>query len=229
MLPVAILAGGRATRLGPTAGDRPKALVEVAGRPFIFHQLDLLRGHGCSEIVLCIGHLGDAIREVVGQGSDFGVSVRYSQDPPGLAGTAGALRAALPLLGERFLVLYGDTYLRIDYADVARTFDASGLLGLLTVLRNEGRWDRSNTLVEGERVVSHDKRSPTPGMEWIDYGLGALRAEALGDDGPDDLSDVYGALAEDRQLGAYRATQRFYEIGTPEALAETDAFLSGSG
>jgi MurNAc alpha-1-phosphate uridylyltransferase len=225
-LPVAILAGGRATRLGELAEERPKALIEVAGAPFIDHQLGLLREHGIERVVLLIGHLGDQIRGAVGDGSRLGLDVAYSVDPPGLAGTAGALRGALPLLGGEFLVLYGDTYLRIDYAAVADAFRSSGRQGLMTVLRNEGRWDTSNTVVAGDRVVRHDKRGPDPEMKWIDYGLGALRAEALdADPEASDLSDVYGRLAERGELAAYLATERFYEIGSPEALAETDAFL----
>lgn len=225
-LPVAILAGGRATRLGEHASARPKALMEVAGEPFLHHQLRLLRDHGIERVVLLIGHLGEQIVEAIGDGSEFGLEVSYSQDPPELAGTAGAIRAALPQLGDGFLVLYGDTYLRIDYQAVADAFLASGKLGLLTVLRNRGQFDTSNTVVEDGRVVRHDKRNPTPDMEWIDYGLGALRPEAF-DLAPEatDLSDVYGRLAEEGQLDAFEATKRFYEIGTPEALAETDEFL----
>jgi NDP-sugar pyrophosphorylase family protein len=224
--PVAILAGGRATRLGELAEQQPKALLSVAGEPFVFHQLRQLHEHGFTDVVLCIGHRGDQIREAVGDGTDHGLRVRYSEDPPGLAGTAGALRVALPLLGEGFLLLYGDTYLEIDFADVERSFRASGLEGLLTVLRNEGRWDTSNTAVEDGHVVRHDKRRPDPDMEWIDYGLGALRAEALERaPGSSDLTDVYAELAEAGQLAAYPALHRFHEIGTPQALAETDAYL----
>jgi MurNAc alpha-1-phosphate uridylyltransferase len=225
-LPVAVLAGGRATRLGDVAADRPKALLEVAGAPFIEHQLRLLREHGVERVVMLIGHLGEQIRDALGDGSRLGLLVEYSEDPPDLAGTAGALRGALPLLGGEFMLLYGDTYLRIDYAAVGESFRRSGRLGLLTVLRNQGRWDTSNTSIEGDRVVRHDKRDPDPSMEWIDYGLGALRAAAL-DVAPEasDLSEVYGRLAEIGELAAYVATERFYEIGTPEALEETDHFL----
>ena len=225
-LPAAVLAGGRATRLGTVAAEKPKALIEVAGAPFVDHQLALLRSYGIERVVMLIGHLGEQIRDALGDGSRLGLQVDYSEDPPGLAGTAGALRRALPKLGDEFMLLYGDTYLRIDYADLGRAFRDSGQLGLMAVLRNEGRWDTSNTSVAGDRVLRHDKREPDPEMEWIDYGVGALRAEAL-DVAPEasDLSDVYGRLAELGELAAYVATERFYEIGTPEALAETDAFL----
>ena len=221
--PLAILTGGLGTRLGELGRTTPKALVPVAGRPFALWQLELLRAHGAGRVVMCVGHRGDEVQARIG--APFGLDVRYVHDPPGLAGTAGALRGALPLLGERFLVLYGDTYLRIDYASVDRA--AAGERGLMTVLRNEGRWDVSNTVFAGGRVVRHDKAAPTPDMHWIDYGLGALRADALDLPG-DDVSDVYRALAERGELAGYEATERFYEIGTPDSLAETSAFLSSS-
>jgi N-acetyl-alpha-D-muramate 1-phosphate uridylyltransferase len=225
--PVAILVGGRATRLGAIASDRPKALVEVAGKPFLFHQLAMLRDQGVAEVVLCIGRFGEAIRDVVGDGSDHGLAVAYSEDPPGRSGTATAVRNALSLLGNEFMVLYGDTYLRIDFADVHRAFRRSERLALLTVLRNRGRWDRSNTELHGDIVVRHDKRNPTPAMEWIDYGLAALRVGAFARrEAAEDLSDVYGRLAADGQLAAYPVSARFYEIGTPQALAETSRFLA---
>jgi NDP-sugar pyrophosphorylase family protein len=222
---VAILAGGLGTRLGALGRTTPKALVEVAGRPFALWQLELLRAHGARRVVMCVGHLGDRIEAAIG--APFGLDVVYAHDPPGLAGTAGALRGALELLGDRFLVLYGDTYLRIDYADVERTFLASGARGLMTVLRNAGRWDASNALVAGGRVMRYDKAAPTADMAWIDYGLGALRPDALDMPG-DDLASVYRALAERGELLAYEATERFYEIGTPDSLAETSGFLSAS-
>jgi NDP-sugar pyrophosphorylase family protein len=221
--PVCILAGGLGTRLGEAVRDTPKPLLEVAGRPFALWQLDLLRSYGARRIVMCVGYLGERIEAVVG--SPFGLDVRYVYDPPELAGTAGAVRGALDLLGERFLVLYGDTYLRIDYADVARALVASGKPALMTVLRNEGRWDTSNVVLDGGRIVRYDKANPTPDMRWIDYGLGALTPAALDEPG-DDLAEIYARLAERGELAGYEATERFYEIGTPDSLAETSAFLA---
>ena len=220
---MAVLAGGLGTRLGDVGRDTPKALLDVAGRPFALWQLELLRAHGARRVVMCVGHLGERIEAEIG--SPFGLDVRYVHDPPELAGTAGAVRGALELLGDRFLVLYGDTYLRIDYADVDRAFAAAGTPALMTVLRNEGRWDSSNVVFDGERVVRYDKRAPSPDMAWIDYGLGALTPGALDTPG-DDLAEVYGALAARGELAGYAATERFYEIGTPGSLAETSTFLS---
>lgn len=225
--PVCILAGGLGTRLGEHARDRPKALVEVAGRPFIEHQLEQVLWHGGSDVVLCVGHLGEQIEQVVGDGRSIGLSVQYAYDPPGLAGTAGAVRAALPLLGKRFLVLYGDTYLPIDFMAVDRAHERSKQPALMTVLENADRWQPSNATFDGRLVGRHDKRAPDPDMDWIDYGLGMFdqRAFALTDRTHKDLGDVYAQLAREGRLAGYAATHRFHDIGTPEALAETDAYL----
>jgi N-acetyl-alpha-D-muramate 1-phosphate uridylyltransferase len=228
LAPVCILAGGLGTRLGERVRDTPKPLLPVAGRPFVFHQLELLRRYGARRIVLCVGYLGEEIERVVGDGGELGLEVLYAYDPPDLAGTAGAVRGALHLLGEEFLVLYGDTYLRIDYLDVQRAFRESGMPALMTVLRNEGRWDTSNVVFEDGLVKVYDKQHLTPDMHWIDYGLGMLSAAALDVTGDADLAAVYRELAQRGQLAGYEATERFYEIGTPDALSETESFLARS-
>jgi NDP-sugar pyrophosphorylase family protein len=227
--PVCVLAGGLGTRLGERVRDTPKPLLQVAGRPFLVHQLALLADHGVREVVLCVGYRAEQIASSIGP-ERFGVRVRYSYDGPELEGTLGAVRRALPLLGERFLVLYGDTYLRIAYEAVDAAWRASGLPAVMTVLRNEGRWDTSNVDYRDGRVVRYDKRTPTADMPWIDYGLGGLESRALDAVGTEerDLAALYARLAARGELFGFEATQRFYEIGTPETLAETDAFLRGS-
>ncbi|HTR76441.1 MAG TPA: NTP transferase domain-containing protein [Solirubrobacterales bacterium] len=229
LLPVCILAGGLGSRLGEIVRDTPKPLLEIAGEPFLFHQLRQLADCGVRRVVLCVGYLGERIEKEVGT-ERFGVEIAYSYDGPELDGTLGAIRRAVGLLGERFLVLYGDTYLRVDYADAARVWEESGVAGLMAVLRNEGRWDTSNALYADGRVVAYDKQAPTPEMRWIDYGLGGLEVAALDlvREGEPDLSDLYRVLAEAGRLCGYEATERFYEIGTPATLAEADEFLRAS-
>ena len=225
LAPVCILAGGLGTRLGEQVRDTPKPLLPVADEPFVFHQLRLLREYRARRIVLCVGYLGERIEETVGDGAALGLEVSYSYDGPELAGTAGAVRQALPQLGNEFLVLYGDTFLQIDYLDVQRVFRESGLPALMTVLRNDGRWDTSNVLFADGRVMCYDKRDPTPEMKWIDYGLGMMRRDALEASDAVDLAEVYAELARRGQLAGYEASERFYEIGTPDSLRETDEFL----
>jgi NDP-sugar pyrophosphorylase family protein len=227
--PVCILAGGRGTRLGERTRDVPKPLLEVAGEPFLLHQLRLLAAHGAREAVICVGYRGEAIESRIG-GLQFGVRIAYSYDSPGLDGTLGAVRRALPLLGERFLVLYGDTYLRLDYRAVSRAWCRSGLPALMVVLRNEGRWDTSNAHYEHHRVLAYDKHQPQVDMDWIDYGLGGLLAGALHSvrDSESDLAALYSELARRGELYGHPASERFYEIGTPDALEEAQAFLASS-
>jgi N-acetyl-alpha-D-muramate 1-phosphate uridylyltransferase len=229
--PVAVLAGGLATRMHPMTERVPKALIEVAGRPFIEHQLLLLRREGIDRVVLCVGFLGEMIQACIGDGARFGLSVSYSFDGERLLGTGGALRRALPMLGRDFFVLYGDSYLDIGYAQVRSAYQRSGQPALMTVFRNEGRWDTSNVIFDGERVVRYDKLHPSEDMKFIDYGLGILngdifsaaRAEAF------DLSDLYATLAREGRLAGFEATKRFYEIGTPSGLAEADGYLREHG
>ncbi len=231
MMDVAILAGGLATRMRPVTEAIPKSLIPVAGEPFVAHQLRLLRREGVENVVLCVGHLGEMIEAYVGDGDRFGLSVRYSYEAPDrLLGTGGALRRALPLLGNRFFVLYGDSYLDIAYAPIALAFERSGAPALMTVFRNNGAWDVSNVDFDGARVLRYDKRSPGPDLRYIDYGLGVVSSGVLGDrpaDVPFDLADVYRDLANAGELAGYEATRRFHEIGSPGGLNETDAYLRG--
>ena len=228
--PVAILAGGLATRLRPVTEEIPKALVTVAGEPFLAHQLRLLQKSGLRKIVLCVGYRGQMIEEKFGDGANLGVELSYSSDGPKLLGTGGALKKALPKLGEKFLVLYGDSYLPIDYAGPARAFAASGQLGLMTVFRNDGRWDKSNVFFEDATIKSYRKEQPTPEMRYIDYGLGVFDSIAFSrwpENKAFDLAAVYQHLITQRELAGYEVTQRFYEIGSPEGLAELDSLLRG--
>jgi N-acetyl-alpha-D-muramate 1-phosphate uridylyltransferase len=226
--PVAILAGGLATRLRPTTEKIPKALITVAGQPFLAHQLRLLQHAGIRKVVLCVGYRGEMIEKQFGDGRNFGVELSYSFDGPELLGTGGALKKALPLLGQSFLVLYGDSYLPIDYAAPVRAFVASGKLGLMTMFRNQGRWDTSNVWFQDGAIKSHSKKERIPEMRYIDYGLGILDSEALApwtEGQAFDLADVYGELIARNELAGFEVEQRFYEIGSPEGLAELDAML----
>jgi NDP-sugar pyrophosphorylase family protein len=226
--PVAILAGGLAKRLRPITESIPKALVTVAGAPFVAHQLRLLRSAGLRRIVICAGYLGEMIETAIGDGTNLDLQIQYSFDGPHLLGTGGALRRALPLLGPRFFVLYGDSYLPINYRQVAHAFVESDKAGLMTVYRNQGRWDASNVQFEAGQILRYDKKQRTPEMHHIDYGLGIFRAESLAswpDNEPFDLADVYRRLLSENQLSGFEVTERFYEIGSAEGLAELDTFL----
>jgi len=226
--PVAILAGGLATRLRPITEKIPKLLVEVAGEPFFTHQLRLLRSAGLTRIVLCVGHLGRMIFERYGDGSALGVAIDYVFDGPKLLGTGGALIAALPQLGHTFYVLYGDSYLPVDYRAVGKEFIRSGRLGLMTVYENRDRYDTSNVWFEAGEIRVYDKKNRLPQMHHIDYGLGVFRSAAF--DGLPrgavvDLAEVQRTLAARGQLAGWEVRERFHEIGSPDGLKELDALL----
>lgn len=229
-LPVAVLAGGLATRLRPVTETIPKALVDVAGRPFAEHQLDWLKDQGVRRVVFCVAHLGDMIQAVLGDGARWGLTIDYSFDGEPLLGTGGALKRASPVLGDAFFVLYGDSMLTCALEPVEQAFRASGRAGLMTVFRNDDRWDRSNVSFNVGQLLRYDKAQRTPDMRHIDYGLGVLTTRALAPvpaDRPSDLATVYQRLLAEGQLAAVEVAERFYEIGSPEGLEETRAFLAG--
>jgi NDP-sugar pyrophosphorylase family protein len=228
-VPVAVLAGGRATRLLPLTDAVPKALLDVGGRPFIDLQLALLRRRGLRRAVLCVGHLGEQIEAHLGDGSRVGMALSYSHDGPGPLGTAGALLRALPLLGDRFFVTYGDAYLDIDYAAMLADFEGRPEPALMAVLRNDGRWDKSNVLFRGGRLVRHDKHHPTSDMSHIDYGVALLRrvaVERVPADRPFDLSTLYRDLAACGMMAGHEVERRFYEIGSAAGLQEARAHFA---
>ncbi len=223
-----MLAGGLATRLRPITTTIPKSMVPVADRPFIAHQVENLVSQGVKEIVVCSGYLGEQIHEFLGDGAKFGCRVLYSFDGEKLLGTGGALRKALPLLGEEFMVMYGDSYLTVPISPIWNEFCRSGKAALMTVFWNGDKWDKSNIEFRDGVIVNYDKVVPTAAMDYIDYGLGCLRAEVF-DSWPEDtafdLASVYQGLLKRQQLAGFEVRERFYEIGSPAGLAETDALL----
>lgn len=231
-VPVALLAGGMATRLRPITELIPKAMVEVAGRPFIDHQLDLLRRNGIRRVVMCLGYRGQQLEAHVGDGASRGMEIRYAYDGEKLMGTGGAVRRALPLLGDAFWVMYGDSYMDIDYAAVLDYFNHSDADALMTVLRNAGRWDASNVVFRDGKLVRYDKKNRAPEMDYIDYGVAILRrgaAERIPADRPFDLAELYTALVSEGRMAGFEVTNRFYEIGTPAALEEAGRYLAARG
>lgn len=221
---IAILAGGLATRLRPLTEKIPKSMVPIHGTPFLQYQIELLRSHGVTDIVLCVGHLAERIEAHFGDGARLGVRLRYSREQGALLGTAGALKQAEGLLGDRFFVMYGDSYLMFDYADIMERARTSGTPALMVVYRNRGRYDASNVAVEAGRVARYEKGGRSPELDHIDAGLTVLRRELL-----DRIpvvrpaaldQDVFPRLVERQELAAYLTQQRFYEIGSPAGLEE---------
>jgi MurNAc alpha-1-phosphate uridylyltransferase len=227
MIPVLILAGGKATRLGPLTEHMPKSLVEVAGRPFIEHQLELLARNGLTSVVLATGHLGKQLVKGIDLYRTPGISsIRFLYEDTPL-GTGGAIKAALPFLSPSFFVLYGDSYLDCNYTAVYKQFIESNRFGLMTIC--EAQDLSGNVVFDGQRIVGYNKNH-SDDMEYQDYGLSVLTHFAFEgfDETAFDLSLVYQRLIQRRELSAYVVKHRFYEIGSPEGLAETRAYLEGN-
>lgn len=229
-----VLAGGRGTRMRPFTENRPKALLPVLGRPFADWQLRYLAAQGIERVTYSIGHGGDKLRDFVGDGSRFGLTVRWVSEGSHLRGTAGALRLALDrqALDDAFFVLYGDSYLPISMARVSEAWRASGLPALMTVLRNDGRWDRSNVIYEPGHVMLYDKRAAEAQrirMHWIDYGLSVLTKGIVSNLVPQetvaDLADVLKQLSLKGELAGFEVDQRFYEVGSMQGLKDLEAYL----
>lgn len=226
-IPVAILAGGLATRLRPITEKIPKSLVPVAGRPILAHQLEMLHARGLRRAVLCIGFLGEMIQREFGSEA-CGIRLEYSFDGEKLLGTGGAIRRALPKLGEEFFVLYGDSYLPIQYAPVAESFHQSGRMAMMTVYHNEDRHETSNVVFADGEIKVYDKKQKLPEMRHIDYGLSLFKLsvfEAYPEDEKFDLAVVIGKLVREKQLAGYEVPERFYEMGSPLGLANLEAVL----
>ena len=233
-LPVVILAGGLATRMRPRTATLPKALLPVNGIPFADIQLGWLGSLGVRDVVYSIAHLGDAIQRHVGDGERFGLRVRYVSDGERFLGTAGALRAVIDsgAVPESFGVINGDSFLSLDLAKVEAAFAASGCPALMTVMRNRNRWDTSNAVYGDGRVAMYDKSHPDgwrERMEWIDYGFAILARRAItervGSGQVADISEVMRELSIAGQLAGFEVAARFYEIGSPQGLADLERHL----
>ncbi len=235
-----ILAGGRATRMRPLTDSIPKALIPAGGRPFLDHQLDWLAGHGVTDVVLCVGYRGDAIRAHLagGSGGRGRLAVQIVDEGDDLRGTAGALRLALDegVLDESFLVTYGDSFLPIDFGAVFRAFTTCGCPALMTVFRNEGRWDSSNVIFDGRLVTLYDKQRrgrPAGEFAFIDYGLLALERRVIAAEipagGHGDLAVLFNALSVRGALAGFEVSERFYEIGSPAGLEDFEGWLRQKG
>jgi N-acetyl-alpha-D-muramate 1-phosphate uridylyltransferase len=227
-LPVAILAGGLATRLRPLTERIPKALIEVGGKPFAAHQIELLRENDIREVVWLVGYQADQIEATLGNGTQWNMRFTYVRDGDVLLGTGGAVRHALSYLGPAFFVMYGDSYLECDFQAVERAFRESGKAALMTMYRNEGRYGANNVELVNGRIVKYDKHAVTADMQYIDWGLGVFRSTVFASypsGEPLDLARVYQDLLAAGDLEGCEMANRFYEVGSPQGITDLDRYL----
>jgi MurNAc alpha-1-phosphate uridylyltransferase len=231
MYPLAILAGGLATRLYPMTQNIPKSMVEIAGQPFIDWQLKMISTSGFTKVVLCLGDKGDQVKNFVGNGSKYGLDVSYSFDGEKALGTGGAIAKALPILGDNFGVTFGDSYLPIDFKSVCDIFNQSEKKALMTIYKNLNQFGKSNVEFVNGKIITYSKNSSTKVMEYIDYGFSIFRKEVFLNIPKDeflDLGDVIEKIVKDGDLEGFEVKQRFYEIGSFEGIQEISNYLKGS-
>ena len=218
-----ILAGGLGTRIRSVSGEIPKAMIDLCGHPFLARQLQILKENDVDEVVLCVGYLSEQIEDYFKDGKEFGINLLYSREEDGLFGTGGALKNALSFLKDEFFLIYGDSYLEIDYRPVYDRFLQIDSPVLMTVFKNDNRWVESNVVFDVGSVTVFDKQAQAPAMRYIDYGLSVLSRSVLDEipDGqPYSLDLLYHRMAGEGRLVGYEVFQRFYEIGSPEGLEE---------
>ncbi|GHV83989.1 D-glycero-D-manno-heptose 1-phosphate guanosyltransferase [Spirochaetia bacterium] len=223
MLPVIILAGGLATRMRPVTETIPKAMIDVNGKPFIHHQMMLLQKNNVRHTILCLGYLGEQIQNYIKDGGGYGIKVEYSFDGDKLLGTGGAIKKIGRILPETFFILYGDSYLDIDYQNVEDAFISSNKKGLMTVFKNDDNFDTSNVIFKNNQIVTYNKKQKSRDMNYIDYGLGILHRSVFDSfpaNKPFDLAEIYEQLSGEKQLAGYEVFERFYEIGSPAGLED---------
>lgn len=226
-LPLVILAGGLGSRLGEKTKDIPKALIDVAGQPFIFRQLNYLKDQGFKKIVICTAYRGNQIKEYVGNGSKFSLNISYSDDGEEMLGTGGSVKKASNMFDKNFFILYGDSFLPIDFSLVESAFNKENKPALMTVLKNTKKLDKSNAYFNN-KIVHYNKRNPDKMMDYIDYGLTVVD-KSIFTKFPTkknfDLADVFEDLSKRNQLAGIEISVRFYEIGSINGLRDTIEFF----
>jgi len=231
MLTVAILAGGLATRLEPILKDTPKSLIEICGKPFIDWQLRLLAQSGINRVVLCTSHKSEMIEKYVGDGTKYGIQINYSKDGPTQLGTGGAIKKATQQLEESFIVLYGDSYLPIDYKSVEGAFKKQNDPALMTIYKNNNELDASNVFFEFGKVKKYSKGSKSSEFNYIDFGLSVFNKSVFSQyklDDNFDLSETFSALSKANRLAAYEVKDRFYEVGSISGISDFTEYIKRS-
>lgn len=228
---VVVLMGGLGTRLGDITRCMPKAMINIHGKPFFHYQLNLMKWYGFRKFLFCTGYRSDDISNYFGDGSEFGVEIKYSYDGPELLGTGGAVKNAFQLLEDNFVLIYGDSYMDIDYQEILYYYNDAlkkNYRGLMTVFKNNNRFDKSNVVYNNEKLVKYDKENMVPDMKYIDYGVSVLNRKVI-EEIPEckvDIASVYGKVAADCKMAGHEVRNRFYEIGRPDSLKEFRDFIN---
>jgi len=213
-----ILCGGLATRLGIIAKEIPKSMIDINGKPFLQHQIELLKKHDFDEIILCIGHLGEQIKNYFGDGTKFGINIKYSKDNQ--LGVIGAIKNAEPLLRDNFFMMYGDSYLpHLDFNNMYQKYQNQDKLALMSIWKNNNKTDKSNIKIKNGLVTNVGE----PNSDYVDYGAIVLNKkilELIPPNKPFSTKEFWKKLTSKKQLGIYEVKKRLYHIGNIDGLKE---------
>ena len=224
---VLILCGGLATRLQPITKTIPKSLVMVNNKPMLQYQLDMLQKQGIRHVVLCVGYLGEMIKDTFGD-KYKDILLEYSFDGSKQLGTGGAIKKTYSKLSNTFFVLYGDSYLPVEYKPILEYFNTTNKSGLMTLFKNDNLYDTSNVIFKDNQIVCYDKKNKTSDTNYIDYGLSIFNVSVFNTYPADcsfDLSQVMVNLVNDKQIAGYEVFNRFYEMGSINGLNELELYL----
>jgi NDP-sugar pyrophosphorylase family protein len=199
-------------------------MIPIDGKPFIQHQLELLKKSGFEEVILCLGHLSEKVWDFVLH-NNFGLNIACSFEKE-LLGTGGAIQPVLDDIKDNFFVQYGDSYLLLDYQKVQQKFVEKNKLALMTVYKNENKYDKSNVEFQNDQIISYDKINRTDKMQHIDFGCGVFNKKAFDRfSNKFDLYDVYKKMLQEKQLSAYTSNSRFYEVGSFQGIRELENYF----
>lgn len=225
---IVIFCGGLATRLKNLAKNKPKSMMDINGKPFLEYQIDNIKKYDIKDIVLCVGHLSEQIIDYFGNGEKFNVNIKYSHDGEKPLGPIGALKKAEPLLKKDFFIMYGDSYLSVNFKDVYNFYKKYDKAACMVVYKNKDKYDKSNLIIKDNLVLGYGDKQRTKDMVYIDYGASLLSKKTLynlKDDTFYSTGDFFSKLIKNHELLAYEVKTRFYHIGNPEALEELRKYI----
>lgn len=224
---IVILAGGLASRLNNITKTIPKSLIKINGKSFVEYQLDYLKSQNIIDVIFCVGHLSDQIENFLGDGSKFGMNIKFSNDGPNLLGTGGAIKNAIKYLDDDFFVIYGDSFLPINFNNVLRRFRFQKSIAMMTILKNKNSWDKSNVVFKNNQICLYDKSNFINEMQYIDYGLTVYKKIIFEniDESVFDLSQILNKLSLKGDLDYYKVNSRFYEIGSISGIKDFNNYV----
>ncbi len=228
-----ILAGGLGTRFRPLTLETPKPMIPVMGKPYLEYQLQYLKSYNITDILLCVGYLGEKVKSHFGDGKSLDMKITYSFEEKPL-GTGGALKNAEKLVGDCFYLLYGDSFLPIDYFSLERHFfDVDKTVLMVLYDNREDTSVTNNVSIDNKGMVTQYEKDPDNNfLQYVDAGVLVLKKRILDSILPEkEVSleqKVFPNYIAKQECAGYVTSERFYDIGTPERLKHFEKYLEDS-